>query len=73
MNRIALRANIILVIALLLLVGYVLFVAEYTLNAEKWITSEGSPHVYNGKDNINTGVVTDRDDVILLDMRQERL
>lgn len=72
MNRIALRANITLVIALLLLAGFVLFIVEYSLNADKWITSEGSPHVYNGKDNINTGVVTDRDDVILLDMRQER-
>lgn len=72
MNRIALRANITLVIALLLLVGFLFFVVEYSMNAEKWITSEGSPHVYNGKDNINTGVVTDRDNVILLDMREER-
>ena len=72
MNRIALRANITLLIALLLLVGFLFFVAEYTMNGEKWITTEGSPHVYNGKDNINTGVVTDRDDVILLDMREER-
>jgi len=72
MNRIALRASITLVLAVLLLAGFLFFVVDYSINAEKWITSEGSPHVYNGKVNINTGVVTDRDDVILLDMRQER-
>lgn len=72
MNRIALRANITLVIAGLLLIGFLFFIAEYSFNAEKWITEEGSPHIYNGKDNINTGVVTDRDNVILLDMREGR-
>lgn len=72
MNRIALRTNIALIVALLLLAGLVFFIVEYTMESEKWVMTEGSPHVYNGKVNINTGVAVDRDNTILLDMRDGR-
>ena len=72
MNRIALRANIVLMIAALLLVGIGLFVAEYTMEAEEWIMTNGSPHIYDEKNDISTGVVTDRDGVLLLDTRDGR-
>lgn len=72
MNRIAFRANITILIAVLLLAGLGFFLAEYAMESEQWVMSAGSPHVYNGSVNINTGVVTDRDNVILLDMRDER-
>lgn len=71
MNRIALRSYIVMVFALLLLGGFGFFLAEYATQADAWVTSSGSPHVYNGN-NIGTGVVVDRDDVLLLDMREGR-
>ena len=72
MNRIALRANIILIIAALLLGGFVFFIAEYSMDAEQWLLAEGSPHVYNGKTNMDTGIAVDREGILLLDMREER-
>lgn len=71
MNRIALRANITILLAMLLLAGFVFFLVEYAVEAEDWATFTGSPHVYNGN-NIGTGVVTDRNGVLLLDMSQDR-
>lgn len=71
MNRVAMRANITLLIVLLLLGGFVFFLVEYAINAGDWIVFAGSPHVYNGT-NIGTGVVTDREGVLLLDMNDDR-
>lgn len=71
MNRIARRARVTLLLALLLIAGFVFFIGEYMANAEKWILFSGSPHVYNGS-NIGCGVITDRNGVLLLDMRQDR-
>lgn len=71
MNKVALRANITMLIALLLLGGFVFFLVEYAVSADDWIVFSGSPHVYNGG-NIGTGVVTDRDGYLLLDMNGDR-
>ena len=71
MNRIALRSYIVMLFAILLLGGFAFFLVEYATQADDWVTSSGSPHVYNGG-NIGTGVVTDREDVLLLDMRDGR-
>ena len=71
MNKVALRANITMLIALLLLGGFVFFLVEYAVNADDWIVFNGSPHVYNGG-NIGTGVVTDRDGYLLLNMNDGR-
>ena len=72
MNRIALRANIILVIAALLLSGFGFFVVEYSMEAEDWIMTQGSPHIYDNKSDISTGIVVDNDGVILLNMQDGR-
>ena len=66
MNRIAGRAGITLVIALLLLGGFGFFVAEFVMNAGDWVVFPGSPHIYNGG-NIGCGIVTDTNGVLLLD------
>ncbi len=71
MNRIALRAYITLFLVLLLLGGFVFFLVEYASQADDWVNFTGSPHVYNGS-NIGTGVVTDREGVLILDMNGGR-
>ena len=71
MNRIAGRAGITVLIAILLLIGFGFFLAEYFMQADQWAVFPGSPHVYNGS-NIGCGVTTDRDGVLLLDLRGDR-
>ncbi len=71
MNRIAGRTAVALLMAFLLLVGFVFFVCEYVIESRQWVVFPGSPHVYNGG-NIGCGSVTDKDGVLLLDMNGER-
>lgn len=71
MNRIAGRAGITVIIAILLLIGFGFFLAEYFMQADQWAVFPGSPHIYNGS-NIGCGVTTDRDGVLLLDLRGDR-
>jgi len=71
MNRVAGRAGITIVLAILLLAGFVFFLCEYAANAGNWVFSTGSPHVYD-EANIGCGVVTDTDGALLLDMRNDR-
>lgn len=67
MNRVAHRATITLLLALVLLLGMAFFVVEYFFQAGNWVVFAGSPHVYNAG-NIGTGTVTDRDGEVLLAM-----
>ena len=71
MNRIAGRAGIALILALLLLVGFGFFVFEYVVKAGDWVIFAGSPHVYNGG-NIGCGRIVDRDGTLLLDLSDGR-
>lgn len=71
MNRIAGRAVITLLLALVLVAGFSFFVAEFVTQSDTWVVSSGSPHIYNG-DNINCGVIVDRDNILLADMRDGR-
>lgn len=71
MNRVASRAAIAVLLALLLVAGMGFFVAEYVTNAKDWVMFSGSPHVYSGG-NIGCGTVIDRDDYILLEMDDGR-
>ena len=66
MNRIASRTMIVLVLVLALLSGTVFFVTEYAFESGNWVMTSGSPHVYRD-DRVGKGVVTDGNDVILLD------
>lgn len=71
MNRIAGRALITLLLALVLVAGFAFFVAEFALEADEWVIFSGSPHLYNGA-NIGTGVIIDKEGNMLLDMNGER-
>ena len=71
MNRIAGRAKVMLLLTVLLLGGLGFFVAEYCLYGQDWAIFPGSPHVYNAG-NIGTGVVIDRDDILLMDLSDGR-
>lgn len=71
MNRIAKRALVVILLAFFLVGGFSFFVAEYVSQAAKWVIFPGSPHVYTGS-NIDCGVATDREGVLLLDMRKDR-
>ena len=71
MNRVASRAAIAVLLALLLVAGLGFFVAEYILNAESWVMFAGSPHVYSGG-NIGCGTVVDAEGTVLLDMNNGR-
>ena len=71
MNRVARRARFALILAVILVGGLAFFLGEYFLNAGKWVVFSGSPHVYSGG-NLNSGVATDRDGEILLDMNHGR-
>lgn len=72
MNRIMGRAKILLALILVFTVGIGLFLAEYFIKAGDWILFPGSPHLYSAG-NLGCGIVTDRDGVLLMDMRDNRL
>ncbi len=71
MNRIASRSIAILLLAAILVGGLGFFLVEYFIKGGQWVLHAGSPHVYSGP-NIGTGIVTDRDGVLLLDMSGSR-
>ena len=71
MNRIASRAMALFLLVLLLLGGFVFFLAEYLVKADDWVIFPGSPHVYTGG-NIGCGVVVDKDGALLLDLNEGR-
>lgn len=72
MNRVASRAVIAVLLALLLVAGLSFFVAEYVTNARDWVMFPGSPHVYSGG-NIGCGTVVDREGTMLLDLENGRI
>ena len=71
MNRVTKRTWLMGVFILILVLGMVIFLGEYTVKARKWVVFPGSPHVYNNA-NIGLGTLTDRDGIILLDITDER-
>lgn len=71
MNRVASRAGITVLIALLLIAGLGFFVAEYVTQAEQWVVFPGSPHVYTGG-NLGCGIVEDRNGIQLLNLENGR-
>lgn len=71
MNRVASRALIAVLLALVLVAGTGFFVAEYVTQAKDWVMFSGSPHVYSGG-NIGCGIVVDREGDILLNMENGR-
>ena len=56
---------------LVLVGGMVFFLGDYWMNADQWIASPGSPHVYNNT-NLGCGTVVDRSGNVLLDISTQR-
>ena len=67
MNRITNRSWIVVVLALALVAGSVLFVWEFVTQGPDWVYFSGSPHVYDGL-KPEKGVLTDRNGVLLLNL-----
>lgn len=71
MNRVANRSSIALLLAVILLGGMCVFLAEYVMDAGDWVVFPGNPHVYTGV-NIGCGVITDRSGEVLLNSTDKR-
>ena len=71
MNKVVGRAKIMLILILILAGGTLFFVGEYLFQAKNWVMSTGSPHVY--QENVGSGIVTDRDGILLLDTTKDRV
>ena len=72
MNKVSKRAWVVLAVAFLILGALAAFVGLYFIKARDWVSFPGSPHLYSGV-NPSTGVVTDRNGVMLVDATQERV
>ena len=70
-HRVTKRTWVIHVFVLVLLAGMAFFLWEYMSQAQKWVASTGSPHLYNNS-NIGCGTITDRSGTVLLDISTER-
>ena len=71
MNRVTKRTWLMGLFIGVLLGGMLLFLWEYATKSQDWITSTGSPHVYNSG-NIGCGTITDRTGDLLLDITGKR-
>ena len=72
MNRVSRRAYALLLLIVILVGGLGIFLYEYVTQADSWIVSAGSPHVFNST-NIGCGQVVDRDGNLLLDLTESRV
>lgn len=66
MHRIAARAWVTWFLILVLLGGTGCFLYEYMTQAQDWVLSPGSPHIYDEHGKV-CGTVVDRDGILLLD------
>lgn len=71
MKRVTNRTWLMGLFVLVLTGGMLFFLADYCMNADRWIASPGSPHVYSSN-NIGIGTITDRNGAVLLDMSDGR-
>ena len=71
MNRIASRTRFVLAFIAILLGGLLFFLVEYATQAEQWVVTPGSPHLYAGG-HLNSGSVRDREGNLLLDLSHGR-
>lgn len=72
MTRIAKRARALLLAVIILLGGVSFFIYEYRENGKDWVFHTGSPHIYDGSDQLALGSVVDRDGNFLLNLAQKR-
>lgn len=73
MNRIAARSYIIFILVLSLVAGMAFFATEYVIESPEWVLETGSPHIYDEQGiHFQCGMVVERDNLILLDLRDGR-
>ena len=71
MTRVTRRVWIVVLFLLILVGGMGMFLVEYATKADQWVSFKGSPHVYT-QSNLGTGIVYDRDGVLLMDTSDSR-
>lgn len=71
MNRVTNRTWLMGLFILVLVGGMVFFLGEYWMDADRWVSAPGSPHVYSST-NIGVGTILDRSGKTLLDMGDGR-
>ncbi len=71
MNRVISRAKATIALILVLACGTGFFCFEYFTKSHTWIMKPGSPHVYPSGNSIS-GVITDRNGALILDMTGQR-
>ncbi len=72
MNRVTKRVWIVVLFILILTGGMGLFLLEYAMEADQWVSFTGSPHVYS-QSNLGTGLVYDRDGALLMDTTEGKI
>lgn len=72
MKKISGRTVFTTFLSMLVVIGLGVFICQYFLKAQDWVTTKGSPHVYSGE-NISTGSVRDRQGVPLLSNNPDRV
>jgi len=70
-HRVMKRTWVVHVFLLILLLGMGFFLWEYVTQAQTWVASTGSPHLYNNS-NIGCGTIVDRSGTVLLDISTSR-
>ena len=71
MKKVSNRAIAALILAGILLLGTGALLISYFVHGDEWAVFPGSPHVYSGG-NLNSGIITDRSGVVLLDSTDGR-
>ena len=65
MKKVSRRALFALALAIVLAAGTLAFCVKYAVNADKWVTFSGSPHVYTGT-NLTGGKIYDRTLIVIM-------
>ena len=72
MKKVSRRALFALALAIVLAAGTLAFCIKYAVNADKWVTFSGSPHVYTGT-NLTGGKIYDRTGARILNTTDGRV
>ena len=71
MKKVSKRALSALILAVVLVLGLGVFLVRYFIQGDNWAVFPGNPHTYSGG-NLNSGILTDRSDTVLLDATNGR-
>ena len=71
MKKVSNRSVAALILSAVLVLGLAAFLVEYLVQGDDWAVFPGNPHTYSGG-NLNSGVITDRSGMVLLDSTDGR-